>query len=396
LRFSLHIDISPERCAASARRIAARDAGARADRVPVGLCVVARYFARSLGVDYDEFMRDPETHYECSLRFLKFHAEQLTDDFITGPVIPVGPFFDNVINASAFGAEIRRPPGETPRALPVLHRVEDIARMEIPAPDAGLWGRLEAWWRRFAEMAEQTEVTVGGQLGRVVPAPLSIGGEGPHMIAVDLAGTDFYWWQAEHPAACRSLLEKITEGMMAAERRFRRVDPRPRAAYGLAEDSAQAMSADMFRQFCVPFDERMYAAFGAGLPDGRGMHMCGRSEHLHPALVNELRITSFNVFGAPVDPWIAARNLGGRCALWGNVSPLLLLNGTKAEVRAASMRCLEAMAPFGRFTLGDGANVCPGTPVDNLNELTEAARAYGAAHEARSAGDARAPRKGTE
>jgi hypothetical protein len=65
-------------------------------------------------------------------------------------------------------------------------------------------------------------------------------------------------------------------------------------------------------------------------------------------------------------------------------------------VRAASMRCLEAMAPFGRFTLGDGANVCPGTPVDNLNELTEAARAYGAAHEARSTGDARAPRKGTE
>ena len=38
---------------------------------------------------------------------------------------------------------------------------------------------------------------------------------------------------------------------------------------------------------------------------------------------------------------------------------------------------LEAMAPCGGFMLGDGANVCPGTPLANLAALTEASEEYG-------------------
>ncbi len=389
MRFSLHIDIPPEGMRESARRIDARESGAYADRVPVCLCIVARYFARALGADYDEFVRDPETHYAMQLEFLKFHAEKLRDDFLTGPVLTVAPFFDNVVNASAFGAEVVRPRGETPRALPVIHTVEQMAAMEVPGPQAGLWGTSVEWWRRFGELARDTEVTVGGKPGRIEPAPLSIGGEGPHMIAIDLAGTDFYWWQVEYPEECCAFLSRITDGMIGAERRFRAIDPRPRTAYGIAEDSAQAMSAQMFRDFCLPYDERMFRAFGAGLADGRGMHMCGQSAHLHHILTGELGISSFNVFGHPVDPWTAAKNLGGRCRLWGNVSPMLMLKGSPDDVRSASARCLEAMAPFGGFTLGDGANVCPGTPVENINALVDAAERYG-----RPAEQATVPAKG--
>ena len=107
------------------------------------------------------------------------------------------------------------------------------------------------------------------------------------------------------------------------------------------------------------------------------MHMCGRSDHLHAVLTDELRITSFNVFGHLVDPRVAAKNLGGRCRLWGNLDPMLLLRGTEAEVKAAAWRCLEEMAPCGGFMLGDGANICPGTPLRNLNAVTGAAADYG-------------------
>jgi uroporphyrinogen-III decarboxylase len=377
VRYSLDIDIDPRRLDRTAARMAARDAGGYVDRVPVCLCIVARYFAHAVGADYDEFVKDPETHYVMSLAFLKNHAETLRDDFLSGPVLSVSPFFDNVVNASAFGAEVVRPRGETPRALPTIHSVEDMVRMPVPSPEAGMWGTLVEWWRKFGEFAAQTEVTVGGLPGRMEAGALSIGGEGPHMIAVDLAGTDFYWWQAEYPDECRAFLDRITTGMIEAERHFRRIDPRPRSGYGVAEDSAQAMSAAMFRDFCMPYDERMYDAFGKGLVDGRGMHMCGRSAHLHDALVNELHISSFNVFGALVDPATAARNLGGKCRLWGNVDPLLLLNGTPAEVERAAELCIQEMAPFGGFTLGDGANVCPGTPVANLHALVDAAERRG-------------------
>jgi uroporphyrinogen decarboxylase len=104
--------------------------------------------------------------------------------------------------------------------------------------------------------------------------------------------------------------------------------------------------------------------------------MCGISTHLHRALVEDARITSFNVFGYQVPPEVAARNLGGQALLWGNVNPMLMLNGTQAEVKQACRRCLEAMAPCGGFMLGDGANVCPGTPIENLSAFVEAAEDY--------------------
>jgi hypothetical protein len=53
----------------------------------------------------------------------------------------------------------------------------------------------------------------------------------------------------------------------------------------VAEDSIQVCSPSMYREFCVPYDDLQYQAFGSGLPGGRGMHMCGDSRHLLDALV---------------------------------------------------------------------------------------------------------------
>jgi uroporphyrinogen-III decarboxylase len=63
--------------------------------------------------------------------------------------------------------------------------------------------------------------------------------------------------------------------------------------------------------------------------------------------------------------------------LWGNINPMLMLNGTRDEVKRACLDALEALAPCGGFMLGDGANVCPGTPLENLAVFVEAAEEYG-------------------
>ena len=42
---------------------------------------------------------------------------------------------------------------------------------------------------------------------------------------------------------------------------------------------------------------------------------------------------------------------------------MLMLNGTRAQVKQAALHALEHLAPCGGFRLGDGANVCPGTPL---------------------------------
>ena len=132
----------------------------------------------------------------------------------------------------------------------------------------------------------------------------------------------------------------------------------------------------MFTEFCMPVDDFLFNKIGTGLKDGRGIHMCGDSTHLLRALKDDLKITSFNIFGYKVSPKAAAENLGGNARLWGNINPMLLLNGTKEEVKDAARECVLALGPHGGFMLGDGANVCPGTPLENLAALTEAAQEY--------------------
>ena len=44
----------------------------------------------------------------------------------------------------------------------------------------------------------------------------------------------------------------------------------------------------------------------AGGPDGGGVHMCGQSTHLHQALADDLRVSSYNIFGYELDPAAAA------------------------------------------------------------------------------------------
>ena len=375
-RFSVTIDYDPKRMELSRKRLQARDRFGPVDRVPVLFCLERRYFLPLLKCGFDEFVKDVETHYALQLQYNKYRIENIVEDFCLDESVTVYPFFENVVNASGMGGEIGWSDKETPRAIPIIKNVEDIDRLPIPETTAGLWGKRLQWWLRMKELAEQTEVIFNGHRGRVEVAPLDIGWEGPHMIAIDLAGENFYLWMLEYPEACHRLMEKITAGMIRAATLFRQVDPRPRSVFGTAEDSAQIVSVEHFKSFVVPYDMKLYEAFGAGLEKGRGMHMCGDSTHLHSALVEDLKITSFDLFGYRVTPEVAARNLGGKMLLWGNINPMLMLNGSKDEVKAASLRCLAALAPFGGLLLGDGANVCPGTPLENLAALTEAAEEY--------------------
>ena len=47
------------------------------------------------------------------------------------------------------------------------------------------------------------------------------------------------------------------------------------------------------------------------------------------------------------------------------------------QVKETALRCLEALASTGGLLWGDGANVSPGTPLENLTAVTEAAEEYG-------------------
>lgn len=384
--FELDIDYSPDEMAASRARMQARAERRYVDRVPVNYCVVPRYFAPIFRVPYLDLFRDVETHYYWLLQFAKYQIENIPSDACTGPTLSIHPYFDNAVPPSAQGAEIGWTEGSPPRAQPVIHTLEQMEAFQVAAPDAGLRATVIDWWRRMHDLAAQTRVTFAGHEGRVEIGCLGTGGLSPHMLAIDLVGEPFYWWMLEYPEACHRFLARITQGEIEAERLMRRIDPRPRGDwYALAEDSAQIMSPALFRQFCLPYTSSMFDIFGGGLRFGRGIHMCGDSTHLHSVLRDELRMTSFDIFGYLVPPRVAAANLGASCLLWGNIDPMLMRNGAPDEVYAAARECLEAMAPCGGYMLGDGANVCPDTPLASFRAIMQAAQDYGAPDTTRAA-----------
>ena len=374
MALQLNIDYPVEKMELSRKRMEARGRFQYVDRVPVGFCLVPRYFTPIFGIPYNTIFRSAEESYRWQLQFAKYRIENIPEDLVcTGPGLFVAPYFDNVLDSAAFGAEVVWPENETLHCRPVIASVEQMDRYPMPEPGTGLWGQCTDWCLQMREFARDTRLTFNSVEGRVNVGGLSISGLSPHMIAIDLIGIDFYCWQVEYPEACHRFLSRITDTLIAAQHHFAKIDGRSQPGlWGLAEDTATVMSEEMFKEFCVPYAARLFDALG-----GRGIHMCGPSTHLHKALIDDLHMTSFDIFSYLVTPEVAARNLGGKTLLWGNINPMLMLNGSRDQVKQAAREALEAMAPCGGLLLGDGANVCPGTPVENLAALTEAAVEYG-------------------
>lgn len=374
MKFEINIDYPVEKMELNRKRMDARSSYRYVDRVPVGFCLVPRYFTPIFHIPYNTIFKSVHEHYHWQLQFLKYRIENIPEDLLcTGTTLWVGPYFDNILDAAAFGAEIAWPEDETLHSRPVITSVEQMERHPMPAPGTGLWKQAIEWSREMRELARNTRLTFNGVEGQVRVNSPSVSGLSPHMIAIDLVGVEFYYWQSEYPEACHRFLGRITDTLIEAQRHFLKLDHQTWGGIGgVAEDTATVMSPAMFKEFCVPYTRRLFDASAS-----RGVHMCGPSAHLHQALVEDLQITSLDLFGYVVDPKVAAENLGGKVLLWGNISPMLMLNGTKAEVKQAARAALEAMAPCGGLMLGDGANVCPGTPVENLAALTEAAVEYG-------------------
>ncbi len=88
-------------------------------------------------------------------------------------------------------------------------------------------------------------------------------------------------------------------------------------------------------------------------------------------------IDEYQGFGWEVDLDRVAEVMGGRVVLDGNVSPLLILQGTPAEVKAAALRVLEKLGRHRGLIVQDGNNIAPGSPLENINALHQAAVEHG-------------------
>lgn len=103
------------------------------------------------------------------------------------------------------------------------------------------------------------------------------------------------------------------------------------------------------------------------------LHICGNIGdrlHLAPQLGVDLLSVDYKV-----DLLRAQRVLQGKIALAGNVNPVLLKDGTAAEVRAAALQCLQT-AYDDNFVLMPGCDIPPAVPLENVVEFINCAAGW--------------------
>jgi len=377
----IEIGVSIEEIEARRARVETAKRFGTPDRVPVLPALGHRFLVPVTGTRFRDYYADPETMLRTQILAQKWLMENIRTDAhaITGPWVGAWTDFQNTFEAGSLGVEIVFPDDDIPWVGPGWVKDEyDLRRLEaMDFVRTGLNVRQIDYRRAMMAVAEKYPVRFrGGPVFYPGENPsLTHTSDGPFGVAGDLMGnTEIFLACAERPDFVRELLRIVTDKLIAWLDFCAEEENLPRPP-GLAwtDDLAVSLSRLMFEEIVLPSEKRLRDHF-----EGWAMlHMCGRSDHLLEVFRDGLRIHELQGFGWEVDLDRVAETLGGRVVLLGNVNPMLIHSGTPAEVREATRRVIEKLAPGRGFIVQDGNNIPPGSPIENINAMMEAAERYG-------------------
>lgn len=239
----------------------------------------------------DAYFTDPACMLEFQLAKIHRHLTLFQDDYI--PVL--FPWYGTVVVPSAIGSRVLFQPGMDPAVEGrVLERPEEIRRLRPPNPlTDGLMPRVLETIRYFRQLSDLPVMFTDAQ--------------GPLNIALTLCGVEnFFVWVYEHPVLAHELMDFATEvlinwirlqkqyaGQPASSGAFPHAILLPEGFGGvcISDDDCGLMSARMYREFVVPYNSRVFRAFGGGT-----LHFCGSAEHQIENFLATEGLTGINCF----------------------------------------------------------------------------------------------------
>ncbi len=260
-----------------------------------------------------------------------------------------------------FGAEIEFPEDSLPLShIPLLQETSDLSHLVSPNPATGrrMSDRLEA----IRLMREQ----MGGQV------PVMGWVEGALAEAADLRGVSNVMLDLMlQPEWVRELLEQTTEVAIA----FAEAQIEAGAdIIGLGDAVASLVSPAMYREFALPYEQRIFAAIKAKGALGR-LHICGNTNKI---MADMLRCGADIIdLDWMVNIGKAAEIYGAQATICGNFDPVVvMLQGTPEQVEAATLACARQAGPY--WISGAGCEIPDSTPPENLQAQARVLKALGA------------------
>jgi uroporphyrinogen-III decarboxylase len=351
------------------------------DRVPVIPAIAHRLLVPQTGVRFRDYYRDPEIMLRTQILAQKWLFENIRTDAhsITGAWVGAWTDFQNTFEAGSLGCEITFADDDIPWVGPGWVKTDDDLR-RLEAMDfvhGGLNGKQIEYRRAMINVAEKYPVRFqGGPVFYPGANPsLTHTSDGPFGVAGDVMGqVELFTSCYAQPDLVRELLRIVTDKLIEwldycwEEEGL----PTPKD-FAWTDDLAVSLSADMYRDLVLPFEQKLRFHFDGYL----SLHMCGKADHLLETFVADLKIDEFQGFGYQVNLDKVASVMGGKVVLVGNVNPMLIHSGTPGQIREATRHVIDKLAHFRGLIIQDGSNIPPGTPLANINAMTEAAELYG-------------------
>jgi len=379
----IEIAVPVEELAAREERVTRAKRFEEPDRVPVIPAIAHRFMIPMVGVRFRDYYRDPETMLRTQILGQKWLMENVRTDAysITGAWVGAWTDFQNTFEAGSLGCEIVFPDDDIPWVGPGWVKTEaDLARLEaMDYIHSGINARQIAYRRAMMAVAERYPVRfLGGEVFYPGANPaLTHTSDGPFGVAGDLMGqTELFTACYERPDFVRELLRIITGKMIEYLDFCWEEEQLPARDFAWTDDLAVNLSAEMFRDLVLPQEKRLRFHFDGWL----SLHMCGKTDHLLEIFRDDLAIHELQGFGYQVSLDRIAGVMGGRVVLLGNIDPMLIHSGTPEQVREATRIAIEKLAPYRGYIVQDGNNIPPGSPLANINAMTEAAELYGRYH----------------
>jgi len=261
--------------------------------------------------------------------------------------------------AADFGLDVSFPQNNLPmNTKPLLEEPEGLLELNIPNPYTSprMSDRLEAI-RLFREQ-------VGGEV------PIMGWVEGALAEAVDLRGMmnlmmDLIQrpeWVMELLQICGDLSVRFALAQLEAGADI----------IGLGDAAASQISPTMYRQFALPYEQKVFSAVNNAGGIGR-LHICGDTNKILTDMVaSGAKIIDLDWM---VDMAKAGELFGAQVSFCGNFNPVsVLLQGTPEEVYQATLTCLKAGGA--RCISAAGCEVPKNTPHVNLHAQNRALLDY--------------------
>ena len=317
-------------------------------RLPTALLSGGTWTFRQRGLALKDILDQPEQAAQIIVAI----NEQIKSD-----IVWPGSGYHNLLT-HLYGGTIKfRPHGNIDVTAPAIQELSELKGFDLSLIDR------HKWMITLRNIIEEVQQKISGEylIGTSSWGPFTLAGQ---FYGVERVMSGLY----KDKAGIHALLEVMTE---VAYRYLSPAIARGAEILSIAEPTASGdlISLQHFKEFVAPYLAKLNSRLKQ---DGAliTLHICGNIRD-RIVLAPELQVDLLSV-DYKVDLAEAAQKLDGKTALAGNVNPVILKDGSKQDVLAATEAAIHSGSAYSRFILMPGCDVPPAAPLGNIQAFITA------------------------